>query len=128
MSRKMLTLDFLSLCIVVMWFAAAAQTTTITPLSYTAFLDPSDVSVRFTCTGEGFPSWRVDGQIASNTEIWDRGITTKESNEEGGNFAAQMSIPATVENNNTEVQCLALSDTVGFSGISTFRVQGRAAL
>ena len=86
------------------------------------------MSVRFTCTGEGFPSWRVDGQIASNTEIWDRGITTKESNEEGGNFSAQMSIPATVENNNTEVQCLALSDTVGFSGISTFRVQGRAAL
>ena len=111
---------------VVMWLAAAAQAQqqpTTAPLSYTAFLDPSDVSVRFTCTGEGFPSWRVDGKVASDSEVTERGIST-ESNVEGGNFTSQIIIPAAAENNSTEVYCLAVSDTVGQSETATFRVQG----
>ena len=114
--------------VVVMWLTAVAQAQQqqpiIAPLSYTAFLDPSDVSVRFTCTGEGFAVWRVDGESASNTEITSRGISIG-SIEEDGNFTSQIIIPATVENNNTEVQCLAVSDNNGFSETATFRIQGR---
>ena len=116
--------------VVVMWFAAAAQAqqqTILTPLSYTAFLDPSDVSARFTCTGEGFVIWRVDEQAASSTEITSRGIST-EASEEGGNFTSQFIIPATVENNNTEVQCIAVSDIFVLSETATFRVQGRKSI
>ena len=113
-------------CYVVMWLAAAAQAQqpTIAPLSYTAFLDPSDVSVRFTCTGEGVALWRVDGLPASSTETSIRGISTA-SNVEGGNFTSQIIIPATVENNSTELQCLAVADIVAFSETATFRIQGR---
>ena len=114
--------------VVVMWLTAVAQAQqqqpTIAPLSYTAFLDPSDVSVRFTCTGEGVVLWRVDGQAASDTEITSRGIST-EAYENDSNFTAQIIIPATFENNNTEVQCLAVSDTVGQSETATYRVQGK---
>ena len=120
-------MGFVSGFVVICLTAAAAQAqqqTILTPLSYTAFLDPSDVSVRFTCTGEGVHSlWRVDGQIASDFVIKDRGIYTA-SIGEGGNFTSQIIIPATVENNNTEVQCSALSDAVDQSEIATFRIQG----
>ena len=104
------------------WFTIlTAQQPTIAPLSYTAFLDPSDVSVRFTCTGEGFVSWMVDGNPATETEIIKRGIFT-DSNEEGGNFTSQITIPATVENNNTEVQCFATLENR--SEVVSFKVQG----
>ena len=127
LARCRLFVMFRHCCVVVMWLAAVAQAQQqpiIAPLSYTAFLDPSDVSVRFTCTGEGFPFWRVDGQAASSTEIANRGIII-ETNDDGGSFTSQIIIPATVENNNTEVQCVAVSDNNGFSEIATFRIQGR---
>ena len=115
-------------CVVVlMWLTAVAQAqqqTIIAPLSYTAFLDPSDVSVRFTCTGEGVAVWRVDGWSASSTEISNRGIIT-ETNDDGGSFTSQVIIPATIENNNTEVQCWAVSDIVVPSETATFIIQGR---
>ena len=103
----------------VVWLTAVAQAqqkTILTPLSYTAFLDPSDVSVRFTCTGKGDIFWSVDGEVASNTDITNRGIST----EEDGNFTSQFIISATVENNDTEVQCLT-----GESETATFIIQGR---
>ena len=68
--------------------------------------------------------WRVDGQAASSTEITSRGIST-ETNDDGGNFTSQIIIPATVENNNTEVQCWAVSDIVVLSEVVTFIIQGR---
>ena len=69
--------------------------------------------------------WRVDGQGASNTEIWDRGISTEEDKGDD-NFTSQIIIPATLENNNTEVQCLAVGDDVFTSSeVVTFIVQGR---
>ena len=105
------------------WFTIlTAQQPTIAPPSYTAFLDPSDVSVRFTCTGEGFVSWMVDGKPASETEIINRGISTNSSND-GGNFTSQITIPATVQNNNTEVQCFATLENR--SEVVSFKVQGR---
>ena len=69
--------------------------------------------------------WRVDEQGASNTEIWDRGISTEEDKGDD-NFTSQIIIPATLENNNTEVQCLAVGDDVFTSSeVVTFIVQGR---
>ena len=65
-------------------------------------------------------AWRVNGQIASNTDITEKGIST-EANEDGGNFTSQIIIPATEENNNTEVKCVSTSGTVA----ATFRIQGR---
>ena len=71
--------------------------------------------------------WRVDGQSASSTEIINRGISD-EGNEEDGSFTSQIIIPATVENNNTEVQCIAVSDNNGFSETATFIIQGRRSM
>ena len=62
----------------------------------------------------------MDGQAASSTEITSRGIST-EAYEEDGSFTSQIIIHATVENNNTEVQCWAVSDTVVLSETATFR-------
>ena len=115
--------------VVVVWLAAVAQAQQqpiLTPLSYTAFLDPSNVSVRFTCTGEGFASWRVDGKALSESN---RGVKTETVGEgEGSNFTSRILIPATVENNNIEVQCWASTSIVLRSETATFIIQGRVSM
>ena len=73
---------------------------------YNAALDPNS-NIVFNCTGNRDTiRWTVDNTAAGDPSIVSRGVTaTSEVGVGGGIFLSISSIPASVENNNTAIQC-----------------------
>lgn len=107
----------------------------VTPTAYNASLH-QDNEVHFHCTVHNVsnqePLWSIivmDTDYPSNTQQFqNRGIRVSEAQQLGpSSYASTLTIPSTLGNNNTRLQCLALN-VHGISDRSTialFRVQGR---
>ena len=71
--------------------------------------------------------WRVDTIVLPNSRITERNITGPTTTGEN-NFQSQITIPATLENDNSSIQCIASTlDGTGsnvLSPVATYRVQG----
>ena len=68
----------------------------------------------FHCTGSGFTiAWIVDGSLATDTSITDRGIT-ENAVSSSGSIQSTLTVPATSVNNGTTVQCRIVSHS-GFA-------------
>ena len=64
----------------------------------------------FHCTGSGFTVlWRVDGLLATDTNITDRRITEDTVTSPSGTVQSTLTVPATSVNNGTTVQCRVFS-------------------
>ena len=103
---------------------------TISPdRDYNAPLDESSM-VRFNCTGtEAISQWTVDGIEANTMAIVKRGVTiTSPQDIGGGVFFSSLFIPASVENNNTSIQCTTIRASPGLSAnnskLIVLRIQG----
>ena len=83
-----------------------------------------------TVTGADIPDVQIGGLPFSNGIIQDRGITviTDVIDADTGSHAATISVPATIENNMTSIQCIALNLSAPsvLSPIAMFLVQGQA--
>ena len=118
--------SFLLLCVV---NAQAQVTAVISPNEdYNAALDPNS-NVLFNCTGNGSTFvWTVDGIAVPNPDIASRGVTaSSETSIGGGMILSTLSIPASVENNNTDVLCTVI-DAVSLAsdrtGVISLSIQG----
>ena len=70
----------------------------------------------FHCNGSGFTiAWIVDGSLATDTIIVDRGITPDTPMTSSGTVQSTLTVPATLVNNGTTVQCRVISLNGGFA-------------
>ena len=95
-----------------------------------ASLDPEEMhSFHCTANGSGRADVKIDGQFFNNREIVDRGIFAT-LDDVGGVIHTTIVIPATIVNNDTDVQCLFYADTdppsTELSRIGKFYVQGKS--
>ena len=61
----------------------------------------------FHCNGSGFTiAWIVDGSLATDSVISDRGITPDTPTTSSGTVMSTLTVPATLVNNGTTVQCV----------------------
>ena len=68
----------------------------------------------FLCNGSGFTiAWIVDGSLATDSIIVERGITVT-SMASSGTVQSTLTVPATLVNNGTTVQCRVVSSLGGF--------------
>ena len=75
----------------------------------------------FHCNGSGFIiAWIVDGSLATDSVILDRGITDT-SMTSSGTVQSTLTVPATLVNNGTTVQCRVVS-------LSGFAINNNASL
>ena len=86
---------------------------TVSPsLNYTSFENSTSRFI-FNCTGTGVVLfWTVDGNASYTEEILHRGIVTIPLIHNITFVSAQISIPTTVVNNNTEVVCIVFDSTL----------------
>ena len=64
----------------------------------------------FHCTGSGITIvWRVDGYLASDSIIVERGITLDTPMTSSGTVQSTLTVPATLVNNGTTVECRVVS-------------------
>ena len=76
----------------------------------------------FHCNGSGFTiAWIVDGSLATDSIIVERGITTDTPMTSSGTVQSTLTVPATLENNGTTVQCRLVS-------LSGFAISNNATL
>ena len=98
----------------------------LTPLSLIASLDPEGFHV-FYCiaNGSGRADVKIDGLFFNNAAILTRGITVTLVSV-GDLHNSTVSIPATIHNNDTRIQCLFFGDSgTERSPIGMFFVQGK---
>ena len=75
----------------------------------------------FHCNGSGFIiAWTVDGSLATDSIILERGITVNTTSS-SGTVQSTLTVPATLVNNGTTVQCILIS-------LSGFAVSNNATL
>ena len=78
-------------------------------------------NVLFHCNGSGITIvWIVDGSLATDTSITDRGIT-QDTVTSSGTIQSTLTVPATSVNNGTTVQCRVVS-------LSGFAISNNATL
>ena len=64
---------------------------------------------QFHCSGSGYIiAWLVDGYLATDHTIEERGITP-DTTTSSGTVQSTLTVPATLENNGTTVQCRVVS-------------------
>lgn len=122
----------ISLFVAALFFANAsisiAAIATLSPLEYNATIAQNTV-VRFHCIIQGgMLRWDTNGDPTDTTQVLERGInTTAPLQLANGSYTSTLTITATLENNNAEIQCraLVLGGTSAISEIALFRVQGR---
>lgn len=104
------------------WTSLFSGFAVITPLSYTAYLEQSNV--RFNCSASSQIFWRVDGNTRTTEYLHDREIKTTSSRTRLESF---LEINSTIQNNNTNIQCAALENDNSYkpSKNATFLVQGQ---
>ena len=103
----------------------------VIPLSLTAALNTERENV-FKCafTGSELTNVRIDGITFNSQDILSRGIevTTIIINTSLGLYNVDIVIPATLENNNTDIQCLSVNSStipvIMESLMAKFYVQG----
>ena len=98
----------------------------LTPLSLVASLDPDRLYI-FNCiaNGSGVPTAEIDGLLFNHQTILAKGITVTLVSDENVLHNSTVRIPATIENNDTSIQCLFFGDSGRQeSAIGTFFVQG----
>ena len=94
----------------------------LTPLSLVASLDPERLHYFFCiANGSGRPDVEIDGLFFNHQAILARGITVTLVSV-GDLRNATISIPATIDNNDTRIQCLLGTER---SPIGRFFVQGK---
>lgn len=110
--------------------------TVVVPRFYTSALGTTDV-IRFSCTATGVgvigARWEVDGQPADSTPILKRRIVFTDQvrcTDVPGCYKSNLTIPATLVNDNTAVQCFALilsGDSILSmeSNIGVLHIQGK---
>ena len=80
---------------------------TVGPVSVSALVGENAL---FHCNGSGFTiAWRVDGFLATDSVIVERGITPDTPVTSSGTVQSTLTVPATLENNGTTVQCRLIS-------------------
>ena len=61
----------------------------------------------FHCNGSGIAiAWIVDGSLATDSIVVDRGITPDSPTTSSGTVQSTLTVPATLVNNGTTVQCV----------------------
>ena len=76
------------------------------PVSVSALVGEN---AQFHCSGSGITiAWLVDGFVATDSVIVDRGITPVTMTS-SGTVQSTLTVPATLENNGTTVQCRLIS-------------------
>ena len=74
----------------------------------------------FHCNGSGFTiAWIVDGSLATDSIIVERGITPDTPMTSSGTVQSTLTVPATLVNNGTTVQCRVVSSLGGFTNSNT---------
>ena len=104
------------------WTSLFSGFAVITPLSYSAYLEQSNV--RFNCSASSQILWFIDGYTRSTEYLHDREIKTVCGRTQ---FESFLEINSTIQNNNTNIQCAALKNDGSYepSKNATFLVQGQ---
>ena len=99
----------------------------LSPLSFNASLS-STTLFECTVTDADRADWQINGLPFDNTQISDRGIKVASMaiNSTLGVYQSNLSIPATAENNETMIECIAVNFSAPsiFSPVATYLVQG----
>ena len=84
---------------------------------------------RCTVTGANQPVVLINEGPSNDQEIIDRGVTVTSTtvDEQAGEYYSVITFPATIINNNTDIQCIAVNFSTPSIGspVGTFLVQGR---
>ena len=99
----------------------------LSPLSFNASLN-STTLFECTVTEANRPDWWINGLPFESTEIRDRGVRVVSMSIDSipGAYQSNLSIPATAENNETMIECIAVNFSAPSvrSPVATYLVQG----
>ena len=109
-----------------MWYLSAD----LSPLSLTVGEDAESVyEFRCTVTGANQPVVRINEGPSNDQEIIDRGVTVTYMtiDEEAGEYYSVIIFPATIINNDTDIECIAVNFSTPSIGspVGKFLVQGQ---
>ena len=94
---------FFIILLIMHFLAYAAQQLTDAPVSVSALIGEN---AQFHCNGSGIIIvWLVDGFLATDSVIVERGITPDTPMTSSGTVQSNLTVPATLVNNGTTVQC-----------------------